>query len=111
MMISELRQLHMALEMYYVDNGAYPDSLDVLWSGDGKYLQREPRSSDGAPFEYYPGAEGPEDILIAAGAPSRGLRIVLKKDGSIERMPELRFRQLTADGDEAVLEKTVEVGR
>jgi hypothetical protein len=102
MMMSELRQVYMALEMYYVDNGEYPDSLDVLWSGEGKYLQREPRSPDGAPFEYYPSATDPEDILIATGARIQGLRLVLMKDGSTRRIPESSFRRRTTKEDAAV---------
>jgi general secretion pathway protein G len=51
-----------ALDLYEIDSGSYPDSLDVLMEkkdGKGPYVKKSPIDPWGHPYRYtYPGAHG-----------------------------------------------------
>lgn len=54
-----------ALDLYELDNGSYPESLDALMEkkGKGPYLKKRPIDPWGNPYVYkYPGAHGDYDL-------------------------------------------------
>ena len=55
-----------ALDLYEIDNGNYPDSLDILTEkkdGKGPYLKKKAIDPWGHPYKYvYPGAHGDYDL-------------------------------------------------
>lgn len=63
----------LALDLYEMDNGHYPTSLDELMkkgdSGKGPYLKKEPKDPWGRPYEYKPpSATGEDYTLCSKGA-------------------------------------------
>ena len=61
----------LALDMYELDNGSYPNSLDELLkkgtSGKGPYLKKEPKDPWGNPYTYTLENEGKEYKLCSQG--------------------------------------------
>ena len=55
-----------ALDLYEIDNGTYPENLDVLLEkkeGHGPYLKKSAIDPWGHPYKYvYPGAHGDYDL-------------------------------------------------
>ena len=55
-----------ALDLYEIDNGSYPDNLDVLMEkkdGKGPYLKKRAIDPWGHPYKYvYPGTHGDYDL-------------------------------------------------
>jgi hypothetical protein len=92
MAVNQMRMLYTALQMYQLDKGEYPDSLEELWSGENRYVRQEPRDNQGRPFIYYRTA-GPQEIMLAASGPQRGQRNVVMGDGSAHAMPEHEFQR------------------
>ncbi|MFA4982297.1 MAG: type II secretion system major pseudopilin GspG [Candidatus Omnitrophota bacterium] len=55
-----------ALDMYEIDNGSYPENLDILMEkkeGRGPYLKKRPIDPWGRPYGYkFPGSHGDYDL-------------------------------------------------
>ena len=55
-----------ALDLYEIDNGSYPESLDLLMekkNGHGPYLKKKAIDPWGHPYKYtYPGTHGDYDL-------------------------------------------------
>jgi len=69
---NDTRSIATAIESYYVDNNAYPPSLDILWQGPVKYLSFVPvdpmvmtKSGGGAPYRYATGPAAAERLRQA----------------------------------------------
>ena len=95
-MAARLGMLGTALQMYKVDQGRYPDSLEALQSGKNAYIQNVPCDHTGRPLLYF-GSVGPREIMAAASAPLRGQRAALLGDASVRNMPEPEFQKRIAE--------------
>lgn len=91
---NELKQLGMALHMYRNDHKSFPASMEVLWTGERRYLQRPPQGFAAGEMEYHNRGTGPRDVLISVPSPQPGMVLVLFGDAHVESMPKSRLRGL-----------------
>ena len=58
---ADISAISMAVQSYYMEEGKYPSSLDLLTSGDEPYLEKGiPKDPWGQPYQYaFPGGHKP----------------------------------------------------
>ena len=90
---ADIGALSIAIQSYYMEEGKYPPSLDVLSSGDDPYLEKGiPNDPWGGTYTYsYPGSHKPFKFDLQATTPA-GVVIAnwnmdAKKVGSTEGQP------------------------
>lgn len=95
--MATLRHLGVALQMYRIEHGAFPDRLDALWTGKDKLINKPALDHAGKPFNYFgPKVKESREMVASTTAPLSGQRHVLFVDGSIMTVPEKEYQQLEA---------------
>jgi hypothetical protein len=92
---NELKQLGTALHMYQADSGGdFPESLEMLWTGETRYLQRPPSGVAEGSFTYHNRGLGARDVVISVPSPQPGMVLILFGDAHVESVPTARLRDL-----------------
>lgn len=71
----DLRNIKTALEAYHVDNGNYPQALDVLDDGSTPYMKtvpNDPKNSDPYVYSYVPDANPAVNYVLSAHLENKG---------------------------------------
>ncbi len=91
--LSTLRSVGVGLQMYKIEHGKFPPSLEMLWTGSQPYLSRPARDHRDRPFHYFGPDVQLQKIIAASTAPFSGVRQVLYPDGKVKSIPESKYQE------------------